>query len=172
MVSANVAGRRKWIISTNGILWTKSTKSEVMQDTELALLIDRFMRQIHFGLQSKAHAFDTAKVGPSGGIVLMTIAEMGCPEMHALTERVARDKSQMTRTIRSLEAKGLVTRQVAPHDARVSVVRLTEAGVRVVGDLQQAVAETIDSLLAPMTHDEAEVLRALLGRALSDGAQR
>jgi len=65
-----------------------------MEDTDLALLIDRFMRRIHFGLQSKAHAFDTAKVGPGGGIVLLTLAEMGRPELHELTTRVSRDKSQ------------------------------------------------------------------------------
>ncbi len=138
-----------------------------MQDTELALLIDRFMRRIHFSLQSKAHAFDTAKVGPGGGIVLLTLADMGRPGLHELTARVARDKSQMTRTIRSLEAKGLVARTTSPDDARVSLVCLTDAGKKVVEELQEAVAETIEDILAPISQAEKDVLKGLLERSLS-----
>ncbi|MEM7058793.1 MAG: MarR family transcriptional regulator [Pseudomonadota bacterium] len=139
-----------------------------MPDTELALLIDRFMRRIHFGLQSKAHSFDTVKVGPGGGIVLLTLAEMGSPGLHELTSRVARDKSQMTRTIRSLETKGLVVREASPHDGRVSLVRLTPAGEQVVMELQDAVAETIGDILAPISKSDTNLLKGLLERALSD----
>ena len=138
-----------------------------MQNTELALLIDRFMRRIHFALQSKAHAFDTARVGPGGGIVLLTLAEMGRPGLHELTRRVARDKSQMTRTIRSLEAKGLVAREPSDTDARVTLIRLTPAGEQVVRDLQDAVTETIGEILAPISAEEADALRNLLSRALT-----
>ncbi len=140
-----------------------------MNDSDLALLIDRFMRRIHFGLQAKADDFDTAKVGPGGGIVLLTLADMGCPGLNELTHRVARDKSQMTRTIRSLEAKGLVQRKPSPHDARVSLVELTEAGKDVVKSLQAAVAETIDDILSPISKSEEDTLRALLKRALAAG---
>lgn len=138
------------------------------QDTELALLMDRFMRRIHFGLQAKAHSFDTAKVGPGGGIVLLTLADMGCPGLQDLTTRVARDKSQMTRTIRGLEAKGLVQRHAAPHDARVTLISLTDAGQEVVAALQQAVADTVTEILAPISASEEDVLRRLLERALGD----
>lgn len=141
-----------------------------MPDTDLALLVDRFMRRIHFGLQAKAHEFDTARVGPGGGIVLLTLAEMGCPGLQELTNRVARDKSQMTRTIRSLETKGLVARETSPHDARVSLVRLTPEGEQVVSDLQHAVAETIDDILAPISKSDIKVLKDLLERALTNGA--
>jgi len=138
-----------------------------MKDTELALLIDGFMRRIHFGLQAKAHEFDTAKVGPGGGIVLLTLAEMGCPGLNELTSRVARDKSQMTRTVRALEAKGLVMRKPSPHDARVTLVCLTEAGEDVVSSMQHAVADTIEDILAPITSTDRTVLKDLLRRALS-----
>lgn len=139
-----------------------------MQNTELALLIDRFMRKIHFGLQSKSHAFDRERVGPGGGIVLLTLADMGCPGLNELTRRVARDKSQMTRTIRSLETKGLVARKASPEDARVSLVYLTREGETVVDELRKAVAETIGEILAPISKQEEEVLRGLLERALME----
>lgn len=137
-----------------------------MQDTELALLIDRFMRRIHFGLQSKAPGFDKENVGPGGGIILLTIADMGCPELNALTRRVARDKSQMTRAIKSLETKGLIERHMSPTDARVSLVSLSEAGNVVVGQLREAVAEIIDDILAPISQADKTQLKTLLQKAL------
>ena len=141
-----------------------------MKDTELALLMDRFMRRIHFGLQAKADQFDTARVGPGGGIVLLTLSDMGTARMQDLTRQVARDKSQMTRTIRSLEAKGLVERIASADDARVSLVRLTPPGEEVVETLKQTVAETINDILAPLSDEEDAMLRTVLQRALrADG---
>ena len=137
-----------------------------MPDTELALLMDRFMRRIHFGLQMKAPVLDKENVGPGGGIILLTIADMGCPGLHELTKRVARDKSQMTRTIRSLERKGLVARQVSPSDARVNLISLTTTGKTVVGHLREAVAETIDEILDPISSADKKKLKELLQRAL------
>jgi len=66
-----------------------------------------------------------------------------------------------------LEAKGLVVRQASADDARVSLVRLTTAGQTVVEELQQAVAETIGGILAPISDAEEKVFKDLLERALS-----
>jgi len=137
-----------------------------MQDTELALLFDRFMRQIHFGLQSKAATFDKEGVGPGGGIILLTIADMGCPGMQELTNRVARDKSQMTRSIRSLENKGLVARHASTDDARVTLISLTPAGQTVVSQLQIAVAETINEILDPISQADQSLLKEIMQTAL------
>lgn len=139
-----------------------------MDDTDLALLLDRFMRHLHFGLQAKAADFDTAKVGPGGGIILLTLNDMGQTSLHALTQQVARDKSQMTRAIRALEDKGLVTRTASPRDARVTLVALTAAGAEVVRGLQEAVAGTISGLLAPLPEGDRTALRRLLAAALED----
>lgn len=142
-----------------------------MQDAELALLIDRFMRRIHFALQSKAADFDTQKVGPGGGIVLLTMSDLKCTGLQELTKQVARDKSQMTRTIRSLEAKGLVERMPSPTDARVTLVRLTQSGEQFVDMLKEVVSETINDILAPISKSEEQVLRDLLERALGEKTQ-
>lgn len=135
-----------------------------MQETDLALLVDRFMRNIHFGLQNRASDFDKKAVGPGGGIVLMTLSDTGPISLNELTRRVARDKSQMTRTIRSLETKGLVGRETSPDDARVSVVSLTDDGQAVVTDLMQAVSEVINDILEPISNDEKRTLKTLLAR--------
>lgn len=155
-------------MSTTALFVDFVNKSLSMQNAELALLIDRFMRRIHFGLQSKAPSFDKEKVGPGGGIVLLTLADMGRPGLHELTKRVARDKSQMTRTIRSLEAKGLVERKPSQLDARVTLISLTPEGERVVDTLKQAVAETINEILAPISKSEEQALQSLLERTLNE----
>ena len=137
-----------------------------MQDTDLALLIDRFMRTIHFGLQERAPEFDTEAVGPGGGIVLMTLADAGRISLNELTKRVARDKSQMTRMIRSLESKGLVGREGSPDDGRVSLVFLTPRGSEIVSELMQAVTEVIGEILEPITESERKTLKVLLARVV------
>ena len=137
-----------------------------MSDTELAILVDRFMRQIHMSLQAKASGFDTENVGPGGGMVLLTLADMGPSEMHELTRRVARDKSQMTRLMKSLETKGLLERTTSKADARVSIVSLTPFGNEVVDTLRRAVAEAIGQVLSPITAQEKEQLKDLMRKAL------
>lgn len=138
-----------------------------MADVELALLIDRFMRRIHSSLQSKASDFDTENVGPAGGMVLLTIADLGTPEMHRLTERFARDKSQMTRIVNSLETKGLVARKTSELDARVSIVSLTSSGEKVVATLKSVLTETINDILKPASGTEKQLLAEVLRRVLS-----
>lgn len=137
-----------------------------MQDIDLALLTDRFMRKIHFGLQARAPGFDREAVGPGGGIVLMTLADTGRITMNELTKTVARDKSQMTRLIRHLEAKGLVLREASPDDGRVSLVVLTPKGLEVVDELMQTVAEVIDEILEPISENEKRTLKTLLARVV------
>ena len=137
-----------------------------MQDIDLALLTDRFMRKIHFGLQARAPGFDREAVGPGGGIVLMTLADTGQITLNELTKTVARDKSQMTRLIRHLEAKGLVLREASPDDGRVSLVVLTPKGLDVVDELMQTVAEVIDEILEPISENEKRTLKTLLARVV------
>jgi DNA-binding MarR family transcriptional regulator len=137
-----------------------------MQDTDLALLVDRFMRKIHSGLQQRAPGFDREAVGPGGGIVLMTLAESGRISLNELTKRVARDKSQMTRMIRSLETKGLVQREMAPEDGRVSLIFLTPKGSEIVGELMQTVAEVVGEILEPISRSERKTLQSLLAQVV------
>ncbi|MEM7301476.1 MAG: MarR family transcriptional regulator [Pseudomonadota bacterium] len=137
-----------------------------MADIELALLIDRLMRKIHFSLQPRASKIDRENIGPGGGIILLTLADMQFCGMQELTDRVARDKSQMSRTIRSLEAKGLVQRQASKDDARVNLVSVTTRGNKVVEELRQALAETINDVLQPMTTQEKQQLKILMKRAV------
>ena len=137
-----------------------------MANVELALLVDRFMRRIHISLQGKASVFDTENVGPAGGMLLLTLSDMGHPEMHELTERFARDKSQMTRVVRALETKGLVKRQISDRDQRANTISLTSEGHQFVNKLKHVIAETVDDIVEPLNKTEKDQFERLLKRII------
>ena len=136
-----------------------------MTDTRLAIHLDRLLRRIHVALHRKAPQFDTERIGPGGAMVLLTLDELGPAPIHALTQRLVRDKSQMTRSLQSLERKGLVARAQSAEDSRVNVISLTEAGKSVVAVHQVALAETIDAALHELDGAEKAALADLLARA-------
>ena len=134
-------------------------------DTHLAVLLDRFMRRLHVSLRRKAPGFDTERIGPGGALVLLTIEETGTLPLNQLTECLVRDKSQMTRTVRALEGKGLVARRQCASDSRVSLISLTQTGRRVVETHQREIAQTIDDILGPLSGEERRTFQAVLERA-------
>ena len=104
-----------------------------MPDIDIARLVDRFMRRIHASLNAKASEFDRHRIGPNGGIILLTLAEIEPARIQELVRRMSRDKSQMTRGVQALESKGLIERRAFPDDARVCLLALTPEGRATVG---------------------------------------
>ena len=96
----------------------------------------------------------------------MTLAETGSVALSELTKRVARDKSQMTRTIRALERKGLVHRVPSTVDGRVTLVALTGKGQGVVDDFAEAVADVTNEILNPISDEEKRTLKHLITRVV------
>ncbi|MEL6216767.1 MAG: MarR family transcriptional regulator, partial [Pseudomonadota bacterium] len=88
-----------------------STKTDPKPDIEVARLVDRLMRRIHASLNAAAPDFDRHGVGPAGGILLLTLADIEPARVHDLATQISRDKSQVTRGIQALERKGLIVRQ-------------------------------------------------------------
>ncbi|MEM9123035.1 MAG: MarR family transcriptional regulator [Pseudomonadota bacterium] len=137
-----------------------------MLETEIALLIDRFMRRTHAGVHGRAKILDTDNIGPGGGMMLLTLAEIEPAPIHDLVAELARDKAQITRAVQTLEKKGLIRRSVDGGDGRVSILRLTPKGSKFVAGLQIILTETIGELLSPLTGAEREALKSLLVRAM------
>jgi len=142
-----------------------STKTAKAPDIEVGQLVDRFMRSIHADLGRKAPSFDTEKVGPAGGMVLMALGDQEPIAMHELVRALSRDKAQITRLLQSLGSKGLVEKSQSPDDGRVCVLQLTPKGRETVSQLRYAVAETIDGLLKPLNAQERDALKMLLKKA-------
>ena len=137
-----------------------------MSELSLALYRDRFVRRLHGSLVAKAADFDTDRIGPGGAMALLTIADLQEASMQEIATRLCRDKSQITRQIRVLEDKGIVHRETSEDDARSTRVSLTPKGTRMVETHRQAVEETIDEILSPISDDEKAILAQLLQRVV------
>lgn len=141
-----------------------STNSSAAPDVEIARLVDRLMRRISASLNARSAEFDVHNVGPSGGMLLLTLAEIEPARVQDLVQRMARDKSQMTRGVQALEGKGLIERRSITEDARVSMLALTAEGRRTVDALQHAVARSLAEILSPLSAADQRQLKGLLGR--------
>ncbi len=83
-----------------------------------------------------------------------------------LAERLGITPSGVARQLAPLERRGLVGRESHPHDARLAIVVLTEAGKRVVGDVLPTASEAATRVLAKLwSEEEQERAAALLQRA-------
>jgi len=134
-----------------------------MQDPhEIAYLVDRFMRRISANLHEKALAIDPERVGPFGGMILLTLAETEPTPISRLVTQMGRDKSQMTRAIKSLEDKGMIERRIAENDARVSILELTEKGRLLVGEIKGVLSVVVGELLTPVSAEERQALVEIL----------
>ncbi len=125
---------------------------------EIAYLVDRFMRRISANLHSKAVEIDSDRVGPFGGMILLTLSDIEPAPVHGLVDQMGRDKSQMTRSIKSLEDKGMIERHGCPDDGRVSVLRLTKKGRSFVIKIKEILSLVIDEILAPVSAKERQSL--------------
>ncbi len=135
-----------------------------MPDIEIARAMDRLMRRIHAGLNATAADFDTHNLGPAGGILLLTLADLEPAPIKDVVHAMQRDKSQLTRSLHALERKGLVERHADPADGRAVLLTLTQEGRRTAARLNEAVAEVLDGLLSPLSVQERAELKALLAR--------
>ena len=99
-----------------------------MPDVEIARLADRLMRRLHGALNATADDFDRHRLGPGGGMLLLTVAEAEPARLQDVVRAMARDKAQLTRGVQGLERKGLLARRVCPDDGRATLLPLTEAG--------------------------------------------
>ncbi|MEL6170123.1 MAG: MarR family transcriptional regulator [Pseudomonadota bacterium] len=132
--------------------------------TLLALETDRLMRRIEAQLARRAPAIDPAKVGPLGGMALLTLAEIEPAPTQALTTRMGRDKSQMTRLIHMLETKGMLTRTPCERDGRVTILALTPAGHALLVEIRKLMSEVMTEILEPLDANDRRRLAGILGR--------
>lgn len=131
---------------------------------ELAYQIDRLMRRMNAGVEARAPLFDTDRIGPIGGMILLTIAEAQPVALQTVCDMMARDKGQLSRAISSLERRELVARTANAHDSRSTLLSLTEKGSHRVETIKQALDEALGEILTPLGAAEREDLLALLKR--------
>jgi DNA-binding MarR family transcriptional regulator/GNAT superfamily N-acetyltransferase len=79
-------------------------------------------------------------------------------EVRALRARLDMDSGQLSRLLRALEADGLVEVVPSPADARVRIARLTPAGERERGVLDECSDDLARSILTPLDATQRERL--------------
>jgi DNA-binding MarR family transcriptional regulator len=79
-----------------------------------------------------------------------------------LADRLGITPSGVARQLAPLERRGLVGRESHPHDARLAIVVLTEAGKRVVGDVLPTATEAAARVLGRIWNEEEQERAATL----------
>src|SRR5580658_7045686 len=85
-----------------------------------------------------------------------------------LADRLRVDAPTVTRRAQQLEARQLLRRASDPRDKRVSLVRLTPAGERIIARVHGARGAWLDRVLATWSDEERRQLGGLLARFVDD----
>ena len=72
----------------------------------------------------------------------------------ALAEMAGVEPPTLVRVIDQLEAQGLVERKVSPSDRRVNLLRLTEAALPLVAEIEAEAEAMRQEILSDLTFDE------------------
>jgi DNA-binding MarR family transcriptional regulator len=97
--------------------------------------------------------------------LLMRLAQTptGSHRMTDLADAIVASRSGLTYQAGLLEKAGLVTRAPSPDDDRSVVVSITDAGRALIAKVLPGHEEVVGEMLfAPLAHDDAETLAALL----------
>ncbi|MFA7467298.1 MAG: MarR family transcriptional regulator [Desulfotomaculaceae bacterium] len=81
-----------------------------------------------------------------------------------LAERTLKDQAALTRTLDRMEKKGLIKRQISPHDRRSFLVYLTDAGMALRNQIVPIAVECIEEAVKGFTEAEVKTLETLLTR--------
>jgi MarR family multiple antibiotic resistance transcriptional regulator len=118
-------------------------------------------------------SFDT-ELGPFGVTgtqfeVLKNLARSRTETAASLCRALHHDTGSMTRMLDRLQEKGLVTRERDTSDRRLVFLRLTDAGERLIPQIQPALRRALRRHLAGFTPEEVESLKRYLGRLIENG---
>ena len=103
--------------------------------------------------------------------ILFEIRRVGNPSMQRVAEELGIDVTTFSRQVKSLEAKALIVRRVSPEDRRVSLLGLTDAGERVLDQINRYMADKVEQIFSCMTPFERETVIRSLG-LLNDAVAR
>ncbi|MGE8216961.1 MAG: bifunctional helix-turn-helix transcriptional regulator/GNAT family N-acetyltransferase [Stenotrophomonas maltophilia] len=99
--------------------------------------------------------------------VLFELAERDDVTAAVLCRYLDLDAGYVSRLLGALESRGLVARRPATHDARASVLALTDAGRAVFAQLDAATAEATAGVLAPLSDAARQRLVEAMGQIQS-----
>jgi DNA-binding MarR family transcriptional regulator len=96
--------------------------------------------------------------------LLAALAETGPTSQADLGRRTGLDRSDVTAAVTDLEERGCLERAPDPGDRRRNLVRITEGGLRFLGELDAELDAAQEELLAPLSPSERKTLIDMLAR--------
>lgn len=96
--------------------------------------------------------------------VFFALSDGGELPQKALAAAASVEQPTMTLTLRRMARDGLIERRVDPADRRSTLVSLSDAGNRLVPEVQRATAEVNAIALAPLTTAEREAFLGALAK--------
>lgn len=96
--------------------------------------------------------------------VMQALAAHGALQPAEIHRRNGQDKAQISRALKCLLDRGLVSKDPHPEDARTFVVSLTEAGHALYRDIAADMRRRQDTILGGISSADAERFRRLVDR--------
>jgi DNA-binding MarR family transcriptional regulator len=95
--------------------------------------------------------------------ILFEVRRSGTPSMQQVAEELGVDVTTFSRQAKTLETKGLISRNVSPDDRRVTLLGLTPDGRKVLEKIDSFMATRLEGILGRMTPFERETVVRSLG---------
>ncbi|MEM0947259.1 MAG: MarR family transcriptional regulator [Pseudomonadota bacterium] len=128
----------------------------------IAHALDRVVRQVDAQMHRRMQVLNADRIGRLGGLTMLYLKDGQPTSIQTLSARMGRDNSQMTRIIRGLETKGVITRRTDEDDLRVVLIELTDSGEDFLGLVREIMSQTVDEVTEPLTEPERDRLYDLL----------
>jgi DNA-binding MarR family transcriptional regulator len=131
-------------------------------------LMELIARRIRAEAESVIETFD---LRPRHVVALTLLQLVGEQSQSDLGEALRVDRTNLVGLLNDLEAADFIERRRSPHDRRRHTVSLTPTGTRRLAELEQALADAEQRVLAPLDPDQQATLRALLEQIAANGAE-
>ncbi len=94
--------------------------------------------------------------------ILFEVRRMESPSMQRVAEELGMDVTTFSRQVKTLERKGLIGRRVSSNDRRVTLLKLTDEGKRVLAQIDRYMTAKLEQIFSFLTPFEREaVIRSL-----------
>jgi DNA-binding MarR family transcriptional regulator len=137
---------------------TQTTAGAVVLLTRLSRLVYRLVDQDELGMTLKQF------------VMLNYLRDFDGTTQGALGDVMCIDANMVVLLLNGLEERGFAVRARDPQDRRRHLVHITPAGTKALVRAERALEGVTDEALGDLDSDERGALRALLAKALGDGA--
>jgi DNA-binding MarR family transcriptional regulator len=130
-------------------------------------LLELIARRVRAEAESEIEAFN---LRPRHVVALTLLQLLGPQSQSDLADALRVDGTNLVGLLNDLEAEDLIERRRSPQDRRRHTVSLTPTGVRRLVELEHALRDAEQRVLAVLDSDQQDTLRALLEQLAADGA--